>query len=42
MDTLALADPTTYDVEGRVVKVDGLDSEAQQVSNEFKHEQYAS
>ena len=41
MDTLALADPPTYDVEGRVVKVGGLDSEGQQISNEFKHEHYA-
>ena len=40
MDTLAFADPPTYDVEGRVVKVGGLESEAQQISNEFKHDHY--
>ena len=40
MDTLS--EPTTYDAEGRVVKVGELDPEAQQISNEFKHKHYAS
>jgi hypothetical protein len=40
MDTLS--EPTTYDAEGRVVKVDDLDPEAQQISDEFDHKQYAS
>ena len=41
MDTFALADPTTYDLEGRVVKFGGLESEAQQIRNESKHKHYA-
>jgi hypothetical protein len=40
MDTLS--EPTTYDAEGHVVKVDDLDPEAQQISDEFNHKQYAS
>jgi hypothetical protein len=36
-----LSEPTTYDAEGRMVKVDDLDPEAQQISDEF-HKQYAS
>jgi len=39
MDTLS--EPTTYDAEGRMVKGDDLDPEAQQISDEFKHTHYA-
>ena len=43
MNTLTLPETPIYDVEGRVVKVDcGPDSGAQEISNEFKHEHYAS
>ncbi|KAI9465345.1 hypothetical protein BJY52DRAFT_1388813, partial [Lactarius psammicola] len=38
MDTLS--EPTTYDAEGRVVKLGDLDPEAQQISDEFKHKHY--
>ncbi|KAH9046797.1 hypothetical protein EDB84DRAFT_602457 [Lactarius hengduanensis] len=37
-----LSEPTTYDAEGRVVKVGDLDPEAQQISDEFKHTHCAS
>ena len=50
MDTLTLSEPTTYDVEGRVVRVGslvrGLDPGAQKFgndsANEFKSKQYES
>ena len=31
------SEPTTYDAEGRIVKLGELDPETQQVSSEFKH-----
>ena len=43
MSTLTLSEPPIYDVEGRVVKVGcDQDSGAQEISNEFKHDHYAS